>query len=252
MKKYFLFSDVHGEFTALFSSLEKAGFDPENKEHILISLGDNFDRGTQNKEVLEFLFEYDAKDRLQMIMGNHDEFFIDFLTGRDDGLFNCQNNGMAETLDDLSGLSTEKFIARHEHLIIAKIRENYPDLIKLFKKAVNIIEIGDYILTHAGYAQTKRYYIADEDVPWEVDNWARTDYFIEQFPHTKFWQGDKTYIFGHWHAYKLRDQVEGTKYNQDGIRIRNHHTFKTKNFVGIDACTNLSGFVNIFIIDEEK
>ena len=41
--KYFIFSDVHGEYDALSTALREAGYDSSNKTHKLVSLGDDFD-----------------------------------------------------------------------------------------------------------------------------------------------------------------------------------------------------------------
>ena len=53
--KYFVFSDVHGCYNRLCEELEKKGFDENNQDHMLISLGDNFDRGKENYQMLLFL-----------------------------------------------------------------------------------------------------------------------------------------------------------------------------------------------------
>lgn len=55
MKNYFICSDIHGYFDEWMCSLNEAGFDYSNKDHILVVLGDIFDRGRQPKEVYEFL-----------------------------------------------------------------------------------------------------------------------------------------------------------------------------------------------------
>ena len=39
-KKIFVVSDVHGHYTLLKEALEKAGFQNENKNHLLVCCGD--------------------------------------------------------------------------------------------------------------------------------------------------------------------------------------------------------------------
>ncbi len=46
--KYFVFADVHGYYSLLMEELKYKQFDFNNPEHMLISLGDNFDRGPVN------------------------------------------------------------------------------------------------------------------------------------------------------------------------------------------------------------
>jgi serine/threonine protein phosphatase 1 len=54
--KYFIISDIHGHYNEMITALNNAGFN-HNSNHILIVLGDMFDRGNQSKEVLEYLHE---------------------------------------------------------------------------------------------------------------------------------------------------------------------------------------------------
>ncbi|MFI3251938.1 MAG: metallophosphoesterase, partial [bacterium] len=58
MKKYFVFSDVHGHYDELMRDLRLAGFDEKNEEHIIVSCGDNFDRGPKSFEMFVFLNEF--------------------------------------------------------------------------------------------------------------------------------------------------------------------------------------------------
>jgi serine/threonine protein phosphatase 1 len=251
MKKYFAFSDVHGEFSALLASLDKVGFEQDNEDHILLSLGDNFDRGNENAQVLEFLLKFWKADRLMMIKGNHDDMLITFLTGKDDGLFNSIHNMMDYTLQNLSRLDIQKFIYTHPQVIIDKIKEYYPELIEFYNDAKDIIEIENYIITHAGYSHTNKYNTWEEPI-WEIDNWANTPNFIRFFPDSTQYQKDKIYVFGHWHTFRLRWDFQEKKYDETGtILLKNYHIFQHENFIGLDACTNLSNFVNILIIEGE-
>ena len=51
--KYFVFTDIHGFYSILKKELIKQGFDENNENHMLISLGDNFDRGNENYEMYD-------------------------------------------------------------------------------------------------------------------------------------------------------------------------------------------------------
>ena len=46
---------IHGYFDEWMTSLNESGFDFNNKDHILVVLGDIFDRGRQPKDVYKFL-----------------------------------------------------------------------------------------------------------------------------------------------------------------------------------------------------
>ena len=77
-KKYFLCSDIHSFYTPLMSGLIKKGFDRTNPEHVLVVLGDIFDRGFETLEVYNFLRSL-PKDRLILIRGNHESLYLDLL-----------------------------------------------------------------------------------------------------------------------------------------------------------------------------
>jgi serine/threonine protein phosphatase 1 len=254
MKKYFLFSDVHGELTALIQSLEKKGFDKDNADHILVSLGDNFDRGDENQAVYTFLQKYQDEERFMGILGNHDEMLLNFITGLDDGIFNATHNGLDRTIFELSGkLQPKKFIYDYPNILIDKIRERNPKLLKFLKSLIDKIEINEYILTHAGYSPTNKYSVDKyKDLRWAVDNWARTPEFIDRFAESQDCDLNKIYVFGHWHAFRLHDEFFGQKINPDTkLPSIRHYTFEFENFRGIDTCSNLSKFVNILVIDEK-
>ena len=70
--KYFVFGDVHGFYKELISKLKRKGFDENNPEHMLLSLGDNFDRGKENYKMFEFLKRMNNKKKIILIKGNHE------------------------------------------------------------------------------------------------------------------------------------------------------------------------------------
>ena len=74
--KTFVVGDIHGQANALAQVLGESGFNP--KEDKLIVLGDIVDGGPQTYEVVEILLTI---DNIEMILGNHDHWFIRFLNG---------------------------------------------------------------------------------------------------------------------------------------------------------------------------
>lgn len=225
MKKYFVFSDVHGHFDILVKSLENHGFELENEEHILLSLGDWFDRGQQNLKLVGFIKYFSRVKRLISIRGNHDDFLLNFLLGRDDGTFNVKYNGMGSTLIEL---------ADHDANTMDKIRtsilKNHPYLIDLLKSFIEQFELGDYIFTHAGYTYS-------EDRGWYNYNFSKTPLFISHFN-----PGEKTYVFGHFHAYVLNQYWHKKAFDEP---------FVIPGFIGIDTRTVISKKINVLIFDEE-
>ena len=78
MNKYFFCSDIHSFYTPLMKELHRKGFDIENPEHVLVILGDVFDRGTETMEVYNFLRSL-SDDRLILIRGNHESLYKSLL-----------------------------------------------------------------------------------------------------------------------------------------------------------------------------
>lgn len=229
MKTYFNVSDIHGEYKSLIEALDAAGYDKNNENHWLISAGDLFDRGFQNVEVYEF---FKNTDRKLMILGNHDEFLLDFLSGAmSDFEWNCEYNGLWETLQSFAGLPathTWHYWAERKlelrHIIMTK----HPELQEFLKSMVNLIKMDNLIITHAGF---RKDHITER---WLVDNFSDTEKFI-QFTQDKF--PEFIFLFGHWHAFRLhRKFYDVNDYFQK---------FEYKNYIGIDACSNV--FMQVFV-----
>ena len=72
LKKIFAVSDIHGCATALRAALDGAGFDPKDPTYLLLVLGDLFDRGEENREVLAYL--KGIRNKI-LIRGNHEVFY---------------------------------------------------------------------------------------------------------------------------------------------------------------------------------
>lgn len=70
--RYLIFSDVHGEYDVLQAALRKRHYDPTAKNQRLVDLGDNFDRGLQSRERLEWITDRRLANKLISIRGNHE------------------------------------------------------------------------------------------------------------------------------------------------------------------------------------
>lgn len=240
--KYFLFSDPHGNLTALREALSNAGYDEDNLNHHLVGLGDYFDRGSENSEMANFIIEKYFQGRSTFLRGNHDQMLIDVLEKRDDGLFNCEHNGLGRTIEDLSKDKWHMLIQDQDYTI-NRINKNYPKLLEVLNQMKDTLEIKDFILTHGGYSNTENN--PYDTSAWVVNNWAHTENFVRYFATSDIFNISKTYIFGHWHAFSLRHV-----FLEDTGKIT-HEPFIYRNFIGLDACTTITNKVNIYIIDED-
>ena len=70
--KYFIVSDVHSYYSILRRTLDEKGFFL-NKDHVLVLLGDAFDRGEETRDTAEFLLSLYDQGKLIYVLGNHEE-----------------------------------------------------------------------------------------------------------------------------------------------------------------------------------
>ena len=152
-KIFYVISDIHGHYDSLITALKASKYDESNPFHTLIVLGDLFDRGTQSKEVLDYLYPLSHNGRTYMITGNHDLFVRDLLSGKYDRVqFNIEHNGFQDTLESLVGrkLQSDFVIDAISHEIALK----YPYLLKWLEGFLPYLELGDYIFVHGGVNDT--------------------------------------------------------------------------------------------------
>lgn len=248
--KYFLFSDVHGEYTALMNSLDAAGFNVANDDHMLIGVGDYFDRGPENDRVYMFLKIMKELGRIKLIRGNHDDMLLnflqvggiqnrfDFMRGQQVYINDIIYNGMNKTVAELAG---QPELSANLSVLIdgadafrRQIKDRHPYLTDMLINMTDRVLIDNYIITHAGFTL----YNYEE---MKVNNWAHTETMVEKLgsllsPH-------HIYIFGHWHAERLNKKFE--------VKTDDINKFVYKNFIGIDARTNLTKKVTIHIIESK-
>ena len=77
--RYFIVSDIHSCYRPLEKALTDKGFDLNNPEHVLVVLGDTFDRGTDTRKIYDLLANTIPQDRVILVRGNHESLFIDLL-----------------------------------------------------------------------------------------------------------------------------------------------------------------------------
>lgn len=105
MRKYFVVSDIHAKYEMLLKALLAKGFEIENEEHILIIGGDVLDRGSEGLDVILFIQDLILQERVLGVVGNHDDFIIDWLSGNVDNVyFNIRYNGFGNTVDLARGM----------------------------------------------------------------------------------------------------------------------------------------------------
>lgn len=77
-KKYFIVSDIHGYFKPFKNALDASGYDQNNDNHILIILGDLFDRGNDVYKIYKFIKSI-PEERIKLIRGNHEDLLVQMI-----------------------------------------------------------------------------------------------------------------------------------------------------------------------------
>ena len=287
MKSYFVCSDIHGYFDEWMRSLKESGFDLSNKDHILVVLGDIFDRGRQPKEIYEFL-RFFPDNRLILVRGNHEYLLLD-LVRRGYPLEHDEHNGTAQTLVDLY---KDPYEAQREFILNNRnkypndelyaisfkvyqdaIRELYNnDTIKSIvrwiksKKWKNYYELGPYIFVHAfiplkgradAYLDESGSYYKDWREETNQKMWVDATWGC---PYKLYLNGcfdaelrnEKTLVCGHWHTSTFYNELIYKDEKEKQLDIKKDNSiFKSELYpglIGLDTCTALTKKVNILVI----
>ena len=253
MKKYFIISDVHSYYDELMTALNSAGFEMNNQNHILISLGDFFDRGPKSAECLKFISSL-PDERKILIKGNHELLFEEIIKCNYFNNIDYQNG----TLSTFEQLADTIFTDSNHEEIIEKVK-NREDIKEYFAKLQNYAEIGDNIFVHGwipcDYKEEDLKYRYTYKPNWRnasITEWEDASWLnpFECWSQGVLEQG-KTIFCGHWHTSWGHHYLHN-KGEQDP-RSRNAclELFIDKGIIALDACTAISGKVNIYVLETD-
>lgn len=250
MSKLFVISDVHGFYDQMIEALNEAGFDKDNPDHILISLGDNFDRGDKNEKVMEYLNSLTKK---VLVKGNHEGLLIDccyrgFPKSHDFG------NGTIKTINEFGGAENGVPFDECCEITLSKTKT-------FLDQMLNFFETENYIFVHS-YPVLKRC----DDMPrhytrgrvfdydqnwrnatkeqWEDAMWGNP--FELHMIHGKHF--DKTIVCGHWDTSWAWCRYTG---DPDTEMSECFDPYYMDGLIGIDAMTSYSGIVNVLVLEDE-
>ena len=248
MPKLYCISDVHGFYDEMIEALDKAGFDPNNEDHWLISCGDCLDRGSQPQEVIDYL---SSLPRCILVKGNHSDLIMDCLN-RGFPYGNDMHNGTFRTILDLAP-NAKTF---ESACIIAH------EKVKPFvDKMVNYFETENYIFVHswipvicdddlpAYYTRNRKFKFTPDwryayNYEWKDARWGNPfDLAANGLNQT-----GKTIVHGHWGNSHFWAQEKGlSEYGDDAcFNICEHNSC-----IGLDATTALSKRVNVLVLKDE-
>lgn len=261
--KYFVVADVHGFYDEMKAALDAAGFDPENENHTLISLGDAIDRGKRPNEVIKYFVNLPRKI---LIRGNHEDLLEDLMVSYAPMMHDMQN-GTYDTLVQLAskhhkvnyGTNITKSYAQYmdfEELSgFARKEKTYRQYKNML---VDYVEIGNYIFVHGWIPSIVKLDLNGGKLVRQyqyINNWREADEkewksarWTNGFEATinSIFEPNKIIVCGHWHASAWHEHYEGTK------PFENNDTYIGEHVIAMDTCTVLSKKVNVLVLDIEE
>lgn len=262
MPKFFVVSDIHSYIEPFKKALNEAGFDPNNKDHILISCGDLFDRGPDSEEL--FLYIMSLPNKI-LIKGNHDILLEDLCT-RGFPYSNDKSNGTVRTVLDIGGACFGRQFDECCEVTYNKMAR-YRELLVNYFETENYIFVHSWIPTDVHYeGRMKPWYQEGKTLAWMEDWRNANDVEWEEAmwgnPFKRWQEGlnktGKTIVFGHWHCstghamlHEIKiseNESEGTisEFEDDAI----WEPFIHDNIIGIDRCTAHTGEVNVLVLED--
>lgn len=260
-KMLYVCSDIHGHYTELIKALNEKGFDENNDSHLLVVLGDCFDRGRENVEVYEYLSRLTEENKCIVIKGNHDIMLEKYLSGVSTNPFNYIHNGTNETLADFlhqtmpfetycilnDEIQTIDVFTKWIETAREEIKKEYPRLMTFLHSMQYYYETKNYIFTH-GAIDTKA---IDWHKPcceishyqdWDALTWDDGSFFGREINNT-----DKTIVIGHFGTDDLR-KMYNLPYGKQPYGILTREDGKV---IAIDTCTIVTRKINVLVIEDE-
>lgn len=239
-KTYFAISDIHGFYDEFITALNDAGYDKDNPDHVLIVVGDIFDRGPKNLFVYKFLKSL-PKERRILIRGNHEDMFVELLGKPFPAYYDFQNKTV-ETFCQLSGFNEQVLLDNVIHHISSTARDYWAQIVEIVKMMridewiksdewVEYFELGDLIFTHSFIPpHSPNWRTEATQKEWNKAHWGNPweQYLLGLFSEEE--SRGKKIVFGHWHTYDIRTQI-----NNLTMMSRDYSIFEHKGFIALDS-----------------
>jgi serine/threonine protein phosphatase 1 len=172
-EKIFVIGDIHGCLEMLKRLVDKIEWNPASDR--LIFIGDYIDRGENSKGVVDFILKLKEDSTfIQCLIGNHEQMFIDYLSGVDSQ--SSLLNGGLTTLR-----SYEEMRRGKDNPLIP------PSHLDFFSSLLTMIELEHYYIVHAGFQP----HIEIEDQSLNDMIWIREEFIYSDY------NFGKLVIFGH-------------------------------------------------------
>lgn len=264
---YFAVSDVHSFYDELIESIEGKGFNVEDPNHMLLLLGDAFDRGDQSLEVLDFLKRLQKENRLIYIIGNHEDLLFDCLADISNGWVpdgHHFSNKTIKTISDITGIEDFKFYIPPTQATIKEVFDKTEELRDFIRSnAINYFELGNKIFVHSWIPLENNSIYSDWDKTptsenaskyWKLWREARWGNPFLNWKYKEYPEG-KCIVFGHWHcswghSWIDEEEIEWPPMNQLDRVNKAFSPWIRENAIGIDACCAYTHKINCLVFDE--
>jgi len=261
--KFYVTSDLHGFYDQFITTLSNTGWFNDEGPKKLIVCGDLLDRGSQAKELVDFMLTLKQKNQLIFIRGNHEDLYLDLLYNfekyRIQIITNyCHHisNGTWDTSLQLADISEREALS-------------YTDIWR--RSNLNSLFRTELIINSIEYYETKNFIFVHGWIPANAifDNHSKKHFTYNsnwRKVSNKEWNSarwlcgpnlgiidkvlepNKTIVCGHWNCSAAHHLIDGTsEFEQDA----NFNTFKGDGIWALDACTAYSNKVNIEVIEDE-
>jgi hypothetical protein len=263
-KRALVFSDVHGNLQALLRSLTLLHYN--SNEDLLISCGDNFDRGQENCEMRKFMMKH-AHDAI-WLRGNHENMLRDLIE-RGYPMGYDVSNGTAATLSEFDAETGD---TNYHEIFVADELPKLPNataviadrqnVVKMVNDMPHWITMEDFIFTHGWIPHTLLEDAYEKE--WENAEFCNTR---NEFSALRYNDGtynirlnNKTLVVGHWDSEDLKKmfmnyskpfQYDGAFLGYAGYfefsDVLSENNPSTKVIV-LDGCTTLTDTVPVLVL----
>lgn len=239
----YIMSDIHGFYHELCARIDHLGnlhtVIDEGGEDKLILLGDYIDEGKNSFKVVNLIFtiQQSCPERVIALRGNHEEWFLDFLDGKEDTWLGADTNFKTsrtfltnEQLEKVKEFALAGDTCKIYAFIRKCIRESHKELIDWMRKLPYYYETEKQIFVHAGVDEE-----AGDWWKWGTSN----NYFVNKYPATtgKFY---KDIIAGHIGTASISGDKDFHDIYYDG---QSHYY--------IDGTVSISGNIPVLVYDDK-
>jgi serine/threonine protein phosphatase 1 len=255
-KTIFAISDIHGHYDEMIKTLNEVGYNEGNENHLLVVLGDCFDRGRQSLDIYKYLKRLTDEKKAVVIVGNHDIMLEEYLNGVSIRPFNYIHNGTNETLGDFLHQTCPFEMWCVFNNIDNPTMENFATWLESARKEINdeYPELLPWLKSLPYYYETKYHIFTHGAIDTERDDWQNTSHWYDltwddgSFFGKEIKNTDKDIVIGHFSTLHLRE-LYGLDFEKDPNEILIRDDGKV---VALDACTILSKKINVLIVEDEE